>query len=150
MPPMRTIGVRFPELHAALLEQSATARSVTVSDVLREAFVFWREHIGDRQGALERWTSTLLERHGADAMLSVTYDAEVLGDHASVQIDGAPVEDFIADAVHDRGERAQLWVGEPDSDARAFVGRVPAMHGASITVPIAALPRMGASDVDTV
>jgi hypothetical protein len=147
---MRTIGVRFPEVHATLLEQSATARSVTVSEILREAFVFWREHAGDRQGALEQWTSTLLERHGAEAVLTVTYDAEVLGDHASVQIDGAPVEEFVADAVHDRGERAQLWVGDPQSDARAFLGRVPTMHGAAITVPIAALPRLGASDVDAV
>lgn len=150
MPPMRTIGVRFPEVHATLLEQSATARSVTVSDILREAFTYWREHVGDRQGALERWTSALLERYGAEAMLTVKYDREMLGDHASVQIDGAPVEDFVADAVHDRADRVQLWVGDPQSDARAFLGRVPTMHGAAITVPIAALPRMGASDVDAV
>ena len=43
--------------------------------------------------------------------------------------------------MFDAHDQAQLWVGDPTTDARAYLGRVRVIAGAAITVPVASLPR---------
>jgi hypothetical protein len=139
--------IRFTALEARLLEESAKAHNMTVSDVVRNAVVQWREHIGDRQGALDQWTSRLVAEHGKEAMLVARLNDEFSLD---VEIDGQEMGDFVAQAVFDRRDQVQLWIGDPDTDARVYLGRVRQLAGAAISVPISALPALGASDADAV
>jgi len=151
---METIGVRFPSVHAALLRESAKSRRMTVSDVLREAFEFWREHSGDRQFALEKWTRDLIGEHGEAGALVVMYDEDREGDvavYANREDAANDITDrLFAEVVYDVGDRVQLWIGDPASDARAMVGKVPPHSQAAVIVPLSMIPRLGASDVDTV
>jgi Arc/MetJ-type ribon-helix-helix transcriptional regulator len=142
---MKTI--RFSKVEADLLERSARAHGMNVSDVVREAVIYWREHVGDRAATLERWIQRLMDEHGDSALLTVRMN-DVFS--ADVEINGEEPGDFMAEAVHDRGGQVQLWVGDPETDARAFLGRVPALAGAAITVPLKAVPGLGASDAHAV
>lgn len=148
----KPITVRLSPVEIELLQRSARDRNMTASDVLRTAFVEWRERQGDRQAALEAWVDGLLERYDA-AVMCVTVDDHSL-DECRVQIDGEDVtHDVFSGVVYDAVDGrllAQLWVGDLDSDARAFVGRVPPVHGAGVTIPVRALAGMGASDAEAV
>jgi hypothetical protein len=139
--------IRFSATEARLLEQSAAERNMSVSDVVRRAVIDWREKSGDRQRALETWAARLLADHGPEATLTARFTEEF---YLEVEIDGAGTDDFVGDAVFDTRDQVQLWVGAPESDARVYLGRVRAIPGAAITVPIASLSQLGASDVDAV
>jgi Arc/MetJ-type ribon-helix-helix transcriptional regulator len=139
--------IRFNAIEARLLEESAARHNMSVSDVVRRAVIDWRENNGDRQQALDAWASALLAKHGAGARLTARVNNEFGLD---VEIDGLEMDDFIAQAVYDAHEQVQLWVGDPETDARVYLGRVRVVAGAAITVPVASLPAFGASDVDAV
>ena len=139
--------IRFSAIEARLLEESAAERNMSVSDVVRRAVIDWRERNGDRQQALERWATGLLAEHGAGAQLTARVNDEFSLD---IEIDGCELDDFMAQAVFDGRDQVQVWVGDPVTDARAYLGRVRLIAGAAITVPVAALAALGASDVDAV
>lgn len=149
--------VRLSAAEARLLEDTAKAHDMTVSEVVRSAVVLWREYVGHRQAALEQWAARLVAEYGPDARLAACVNDEL---SLELDIDGRPVDELVAEAVRDGraaddlvaeavldGEgHVQLWVCEPDSDARVCLGRVRALPGAAIVVPIAALAALGGSD----
>jgi Arc/MetJ-type ribon-helix-helix transcriptional regulator len=139
--------IRFSKVEADLLERSARAHGMNVSDVVRAAVIHWREHVGDRSAALEAWTRRLIDEYGDAALLTAR-----VNDHfgLDVEVDGDDPGDFVAEAVFDGRSQVQLWVGDPDTDARAFLGRVPALAGVAIVVPLRSLPGLGASDANAV
>ncbi len=139
--------IRFSAIEARLLEESAAERQLSVSDVVRRAVIDWRENSGDRQQALETWANRLLAKHGSSAKLTARVNDQFSLD---VEIDEREMDDFIGQAVFDGHKQVQLWVGDPETDARVYLGRVRVIAGAAITVPVAALPELGASDVDAV
>jgi Arc/MetJ-type ribon-helix-helix transcriptional regulator len=139
--------IRFSPIEARLLEQSAAERNMSVSDVVRQAVIAWREKTGDRQQALEVWTTDLLAKHGAGAQLTARVNDQLSLD---IEIDGTEMDDFIGQAVFDVHDQVQLWVGDPETDARVYLGRVRVIAGAAITVPVVSLPALGASDADAV
>jgi hypothetical protein len=143
-PTLKTI--RFSNVEARLLEDSAREHNMTVSDVVRDAVVLWRELRGDRQQALGEWTSRLLAKHGSGAVLRAELTDEF---GVNVEVEGVP-EDCIREAVFDGVNQVQLWTGDRESDARVYLGRVPVVAGAAITVPVRSLPALGASDVHAV
>ncbi len=139
--------IRFSAIEARLLEESAAKRNMSVSDVVRRAVIDWRERSGDRQQALETWTAGLLAKHAPDAQLTARVNDQF---DLDIEIDGDEMDDFIGQAVFDGHDQVQLWVGDPETDARVYLGRVRVIAGASITVPVKSLPALGASDVDAV
>lgn len=139
--------IRFSAVEARLLEESAAERNMSVSDVVRRAVIDWREKSGDRQRALEAWVASLLASHGPGATLTARVNDEFSLD---IEIDGVEIDDFIGEAVFDGHRQVQLWVGDPETDARVYLGRVRVIAGAAISVPVASLPALGASDVDAV
>ena len=139
--------IRFSKVEAELLERSARAHGMKVSDVVREAVIYWREHVGDRAAALEAWVRGLVSQYGESALLVVRLNDDFGVD---VEINGDERGDVFAQAVHDRGGQVQLWVGDPKTDGRAFLGRLPTVAGAAIAVPLRAVPALGASDAHAV
>ena len=139
--------IRFSAIEARLLEESARERNMSVSDVVRRAVIDWRESSGDRQGALDAWTMRLLAQHGSEAKLTARVNDQFSLD---IEVDGKQLDEFVGQAVFDGREQVQLWVGDPETDARAYLGRVRVIAGAAITVPVASLASLGASDVDAV
>ena len=139
--------IRFSKTEADLLEQSAELHGMSVSDVVREAVIFWRDHSGDRSSALSSWVDELIDTHGPSANLVARINDRFSLD---VEIDGTEPDHFMAQAVYDRRNQLQIWVGDPRTDARAYLGRLPAVAGASITVPLGSLASLGASDVEAV
>lgn len=139
--------IRFSAIEARLLEESAAERNLSVSDVVRRAVIDWRERSGDRQQALERWSTGLLAKHGPGAHLTARVNDQFSLD---LEIDGSEMDDFVGQAVFDAHDQVQLWVGDPETDARVYLGRVRVIAGAAITVPVASLPALGASDADAV
>ena len=139
--------IRFTQVEADLLEQSAAAHNMSVSDVVRQAIVQWRENVGDRAAALDAWVNRLLAEHGAHAVLAVRVNDRFSVD---VEVDGREPDDFDAQAVFDGAKQVQLWVGDPATDARAFLGRVPAISGAGVVIPLRSVAGLGASDAHAV
>lgn len=139
--------IRFSAIEARLLEESAAQRNTSVSDVVRRAVIDWREKSGDRQRALEVWTMGLIAEYGPGARLTARVNDQFSLD---IEIDDVEMDDFVGQAVFDGHTQVQLWVGDPETDARVYLGRVHAIAGAAITVPVASLPVLGASDVDAV
>lgn len=67
---------------------------------------------------------------------------------ASVPIEARLLEESAA--AHNGRNKVQLWVGDPETDARVCLGRVQAVAGAAITIPLIALKSLGAADVHAV
>ena len=140
-------SIRMSAVEARLLEESARQRNMSISDVLRDAFILWREQMGDRRGSMDAWVAGLLERHGSEARLTARLNSVFSLD---AEINGEELHAFYAEAVFDGHNQVQVWVGDGDSDARAYLGRLQVIEGASITVPVKALPTMSESDAHAV
>ncbi|MDP8909979.1 MAG: hypothetical protein M3N47_12900, partial [Chloroflexota bacterium] len=106
--------IRFSAIEARLLEKSAAERNMSVSDVVRQAVIVWREKTGDRQEALETWATDLLAKHGPGAQLTARVNEQFSLD---IEIDGNEMDDFIGQAIFDAHDQMQLWVGDPATDA---------------------------------
>ena len=121
---------------------------MSVSDVVRQAVILWRAHVGDRQKALEGWSDELASQYGPRANLT----AQVTDDFSvELEIDGQVLEGATAEGVFESADRLQVWVGDQKTDARAFT-RASARdrRGRDHQSPLAGLPALGAVDVDEV
>lgn len=163
--PKRSITTRWSEAEISELQRAAEEHHVTVSEILRQALAAW--HVSDkaRRRALDRWTDALLDKHGLDAKLTITYDEMMLLDRRTVvgaprvTGDGSGVVVTINDEDPGSGvvgraapkatdptrlwdvDRVELWLADPDSGVGCLLGFVPAIDGAAITMPLEGLRR---------
>lgn len=147
-------AVNLSPVEASVNAATADALGVSRSDALREGLRLWREAHGSAAKSVDRWVNGLLETHGPFAALALVLDeyfhpeAFVVSNFYAPGAEMKPVKVF-TEAIHDRAG-VQLWAGDADSDARCFLGRVPPVPGAGITIPVEYLPQMRASDVNAV
>lgn len=147
-------AVNLGPVEASVNAATADALGVSRSDALREGLRLWREAHGSAAKSVDHWVTGLIEQHTEFAALALVlneyFDPEafIVSNYYEPAAAMIPVDVF-TEAIHDRAG-VQLWAGDADSDARCFLGRVPPVPGAGITIPVEYLPQMRASDANAV
>jgi hypothetical protein len=134
--------------HHRLYLASCEAHGVSQSEAIRRGLQLWRESLGDRDAALAAWTERLSQAHGPRSLLTVRMNDDL---ELEVTLNGETAlgpDEVICEVIFESADIAQAWVGDPKSDARAFLGRLVA--GAAITVPVESIVKMGATDTHAV
>lgn len=145
---MRSINFRLHDVEADIMDDLAAELGMSRTDLLRHLVREKRERVGLYEKRRREFVERLIEQRGETARLELEVGRDVSLE-ASPRINGEPV-DLYTIAAYDRDDTLVLVVGDLASDVRIVVGRVPAVDGAQLQLPLAALRTLRSNDVHDV